>query len=134
MRLRMTIAVAGVLMLLTLGCSDNTISYPIGDGGWQIGITLAGFPPRVDDLPVFISIQIDVVNLTDGQRPGDGSIVVVTSSGGSFVNGLAEIELGTLNGRVVTELEISRPGTYEVTAEYPQEACTTAVEFSIGLE
>lgn len=134
MKLRMTIAVAGVLMLLTLGCSDNSISYPVGDGGWQIGITLGEYPPRVDDLPVLISLRADVINLTDGQRPPDGSIVVFTSSGGSFVNGLTEIEIGTVNGRVDTELEIHRPGTYEVTAEYPQGDCTIDVEFSIGLE
>ncbi len=134
MKNRMIVAALGALVLLTMGCSDNEISYPTGDGGWQIGISLGLIPPRMTDVPVFISIQADVINLTDGHRPADGSVVVFKSSGGSFVNGLAEIELATLDGRAVTELEIPLPGTYEVTVEYPEESCTAVATFSVGLE
>lgn len=134
MKNRMIAAVLGVLLIVTMGCSDNEISYPTGDGGWQIGLSLGLIPPRMTDIPVYISIQADVINLTDGHRPADGSVVVFTSSGGWFVNGLAEIELATLDGRVVTELEIPLPGTYEVTVEYPQESCVAATTFSVGLE
>lgn len=134
MKHRVTIAVLGALVLMTMGCSDNEISYPTGDGGWQIGITLSEIPPRIYDVPVFISIQADVINLTDGDRPPDGSVMVFTTSGGSFVNGQTEIELATAGGRVVTELEIRLPGTYEVTIEYPQESLTVVTVFSVGLE
>ncbi len=134
MKQRMIIAALGALVLLTLGCSDNEISYPTGDGGWQIGIDLGEIPPRIHDVPVLVSIQADVINLTNGDRPPDGSVLVFTTSGGSFPNGLTEIELATLNGRVVTELEIQLPGTYQVEIEYPQESCTVLTEFSVGLE
>jgi len=134
MKHKVMIAALGTLVLLTMGCSDNEISYPTGDGGWQIGITLSEIPPRIYDVPVFISIQADVINLTDGHRPPDGSVVVFTTSGGSFTNGLTEIELATADGRVVAELEIRLPGTYEVTIEYPQESCTVVTTFTVGLE
>ena len=134
MKQRMIVAALGALVLLTLGCSDNEISYPIGDGGWQIGLALGEIPPRIYDVPVLISIQADVINLTNGNRPPDGDILIFTASGGSFPNGLTEIELATLNGRVVTELEIQLPGTYEVEVEYPQEFCTVLAVFSVGLE
>lgn len=134
MKHRMMIAALGALVLLTMGCSDNEITYPTGDGGWQIGVTLGEIPPRIYDVPVFISIQADVINLTDGRRPPDGSVMVFTTSGGSFVNGQSEIELATVDGRVVTELEIRLPGTYEVTIEYPQESCTVVTVFTVGLE
>ena len=134
MKQRMIVAVLGALVLLTVGCSDNEISYPTGDGSWQIGITLGVIPPRIDDVPVSISIQADVINLSNGNRPPDGAVLLFTSSGGSFVNGETEIELGTVNGRTITELEIEIPGTYRVEVEYPQESCTAVFEFSIGLE
>jgi hypothetical protein len=134
MKHRVMIAALGALVLVTMGCSDNEISYPTGDGGWQIGVTLSEIPPRIYDVPVFISIQADVINLTDGHRPPDGSVVVFTSSGGSFVNGETEIDLATVGGRAVTELEIRLPGTYEVTIEYPQESCTVVTVFTVGLE
>ncbi len=134
MKQKMIIAALGALVLLTLGCSDNEISYPTGDGGWQIGISLGEIPPRIYDVPVLVSIQADVINLTNGDRPPDGSVLVFTASGGSFPNGLTEIELATLDGRVVTELEIQSPGTYQVEIEYPQESCTVLTEFSVGLE
>lgn len=134
MKHRMIVTVLGALLLLTLGCSDNEISYPTGNGGWQIGIDLGEIPPRINDVPVLISIQADVINLTDGDRPPDGSVLVFTASGGSFANGLTEIELGTVDGRVVTELEIQLPGTYELEVEFPQESCTVLAVFSIGLE
>jgi len=134
MKQRMIVALLGVLVLLTVGCSDNEISYPIGDGGWQIGITLGEIPPRIDDVPVSISIQADVINLSNGNRPPDGSPLVFTSSGGSFVNDETEIELSTVNGRTVTELVIAIPGTYRVEVEYPQEACIVVFEFTVGLE
>jgi len=121
-------------ILVTPGCSDNEISYPTGDGGWQIGIALGEIPPRIDDVPVTISIEADIINLTNGDRPADGAIVAFTTSGGAFANGLTEIELTTTDGRVVTELEIELPGTYEVTVEYPQQECTAVFGFSIGLE
>ena len=100
----------------------------------QIGIDLGVIPPRIYDVPVLISIQADVINLTNGDRPPDGSVLVFIASGGSFVNGLTEIELGTVDGRVITELEIQLPGTYELEVEFPQESCTVSAVFSIGLE
>ena len=127
------IAVFAVL-LLTIGCSDNQISYPTGDGGWQIGITLSEFFPTIDVIPVVVRIRADVINLTDGNRPADGSVLVFMSSGGTFVNGLTEIELSTLDGWAETELEIQLPGTYEVEVAYPQESCSVVTVFSIGLE
>ena len=73
-------------------------------------------------------------SLTNGDRPPDGSVLVFTASGGSFVNGLTEMEPGTVDGRVVTELEIQLPGTYELEIEFPQESCTVLAEFTVGLE
>ena len=134
MKHRMIVTALGALLLLTMGCSDNGIDYPIGDGGWQIGLDLGEIPPRIYDVPVSISIQADVINLTNGDRPTDGSVLIFTTSGGSFVNGLTEIELGTVDGRVVTELEIQLPGKYELEIEFPQESCTVLAVFSIGLE
>jgi hypothetical protein len=134
MKQRMIVAVLGALVLLTVGCADNEISYPIGDGGWQIGITLGVIPPKIDEPPVSISIQADVINFSNGNRAPDGSVLVFTASGGSFVNGLTEIDLSTVNGRAITELEIWIPGTYQVEVEYPQESCTAVFEFTIGLE
>jgi len=134
MKHKIVIAALGALMLLTMGCSDNEITYPIGEGGWEIGVDLGVIPPRINDVPVLISIQADVINLTDGQRPPDGSVLVFTTSGGSFVNGLTEIELGTVDGTVVTDLEIRSPGTYELEIEFPQGSCTVLAEFSVGLE
>jgi hypothetical protein len=131
---RMLIAVLGALILLTLGCSDSEISYPVGEGGWEIGLDLGEIPPRIYDVPVTISIQADVINLTDGDRPTDGSVLIFTTSGGSFVNGLTEIEFGTIDGRVITELEIQLPGTYDLEVEFPQGSCTVSAVFSIGLE
>lgn len=134
MKHRMIVIAFGALVLLTMGCSDNEISYPTGNGGWQIGIDLGVIPPRINDVPVLISIQADVINLTNGDRPPDGSVLVFIASGGSFVNGLTEIELGTVDGRVITELEIQLPGTYELEVEFPQESCTVSAVFSVGLE
>ncbi len=134
MKHRMIVTTLGVLLLLAMGCSDSGITYPTGDDGWQIGLDLGEIPPRIYDVPVLISIQADVINLTNGDRPLDGSVLVFTASGGSFVNGLTEIELGTVDGRVVTELEIRLPGTYELEVEFPQESCTVLAVFSIGLE
>lgn len=123
-----------MLALLTLACGDDGISFPTGDGGWQVGITLGVIPPRIDDVPVLIEIRADVINLTDGDRPVDGSMVVFTSSGGRFSNGLNEIELGTADGSVGDVLEIQLPGTYEVEAAFPEESCAAVVQFSVGLE
>jgi len=134
MKHKMIIAALGAVVLLTMGCSDSGISYPTGDGGWQIGIDFGEIPPRIYDVPVLISIQADVINLTNGDRPLDGSILVFTASGGSFVNDQTEIELGTVDGRVVTELEIQLPGTYQVEIEFSQGSCTVKAEFSVGLE
>jgi hypothetical protein len=130
----MIVAALGFLVLLTVGCSDDGISYPTGDGGWQIGISLGVIPPRIDDVPALISIQADVINLDNGQRSPDGAVLVFTASGGAFVNGLTQIELATVGGRAGTELEIRLPGTYEVEVEYAQESCTAVSVFSIGLE
>jgi len=134
MKHKMIIAALGALVLLTMGCSDNGIDYPVGEGGWQIGVDLGVIPPRINDVPVLISIRADVINLTDGERPADGSILIFTSSGGAFDNGLTEIELGTVDGTVVTDLEIRSPGRYEVEIEFPQGSCTVLTEFSVGLE
>jgi len=134
MKHKMIITALGALVLLTMGCSDNEISYPTGDGGWQIGVDLGVIPPRINDVPVLISIQADVINLTNGDRPTDGSVLIFTTSGGSFVNGLTEIEFGTVDGRVITELEIRLPGTYDLEVEFPQGSCTVSAVFSIGLE
>jgi hypothetical protein len=127
-------AALAVLALLAPGCSDNEIDFPTGNGGWQIGLTLGVIPPRVGDVPVLVSIRADVINLTDGRRPADGAAVVFTSSGGAFPNGDPEIDLTTSAGRAETELLIRLPGTYRVEVEFPQESCTAAAEFTIGLE
>lgn len=134
MRHGMMVAAFGALLALTVGCGDSGISYPIDDGGWQIGVTLGEIPPRLYDASVLISVQADVINFTDGERPPDGSPVVFNTSGGSYPNGLTEIELGTVEGRAITELEIQLPGTYQVEIEYPQGSCTVITEFSVGLE
>lgn len=134
MKHRFIVAALGALLALTVGCGDNGISYPIDDGGWQIGVTLGEIPPRIYEVPVLISVQADVINLTDGERPPDGSSVVFNTTGGSYPNGLTEIQLGTVEGRAVTELEIQTPGTYRVEIEYPQGSCTVITEFSVGLE
>ena len=123
-----------LLALLTLACGDDGISFPTGDGGWQVGITLGEIPPRILEVPVLIEVRGDVINLTDGDRPVDGSVVAFTSSGGSFGNGLTEVELATVNGSAVAVLEIQLPGTYEVEVAYPQESCSAVTVFSVGLE
>ncbi|MCU0305598.1 MAG: hypothetical protein MUC56_16205 [Thermoanaerobaculales bacterium] len=127
-------AALGVLALLAPGCSDNEIDFPTGNGGWQIGLTLGVIPPRVGDVPVLVSIRADVINLTDGRRPADGAAVAFSSSGGAFPNGEPEIELVTSAGHAITELLIALPGTYRVEVAYPDESCTAAAEFTIGLE
>jgi len=81
-----------------------------------------------------VRIRADVINLTDGSRSADGSVLVFTASGGTFVNGLSEIAFSTLDGWAETELDIQLPGTYEVEVAYPQESCSVVTVFSIGLE
>jgi hypothetical protein len=134
MKQLLMMTVIGCLAFASLSCGDSGISYPTGDGGWQVAISLGVIPPRIDDVPVLISVRVDVINLTDGSRSPDGSTIVVTTTGGCFPNGESEIELPTTAGSVETELEIKLPGTYQVEAEYPEESCATTVEFSVGLE
>jgi hypothetical protein len=135
MRTALIALVVAVAMLVVSGCADDAeITYPTGDGGWQVGITLSEIPPRILEVPVVIEIKGDAINLTDGARSPDGDILVFCSSGGTFPNGMSDIELATIGGRAVTELVIESPGTYEVEVKYPDEMVSASVEFSIGLE
>ena len=134
MKNSIALIVLGAALLLSTGCSDSGITYPTGDGGWQVGISLSEIPPRIDDVPVFIEVQGDAINLTDGDRPPDGDVLVFSASGGAFANDLTEIELETVGGRAVAELRISLPGTYEVEVSYPEHSCSAISVFSIGLE
>ena len=132
-RTTLALVVAATLIVIC-GCSDNDITYPTGDGGWQVGLTLSEIPPTINDVPVTISVQGDAINLTTGARSPDGDILVFSTSGGTFPNGSSEIELATVDGTAVTELVIELPGTYEVEVVYPAQSCSASWAFSIGLE
>jgi hypothetical protein len=132
-RARLALIVAAALIVIG-GCSDNEITYPTGDGGWQVGLTLSEIPPTINDVPVAISVQGDAINLTTGARSPDGDILVFRTTGGTFPNESSEIELATIDGTAVTELVIELPGSYEVEVEYPDGSCSASWVFSIGLE
>jgi hypothetical protein len=135
MNIRTIALMAATVIVVGSGCSDDSgITYPTGNGGWQVGLTLSEIPPRMGDVPVIIEVQGDAINLTTGARSPDGAVLVFCSSGGSYPNGSSEIELGTVDGRAVTELVISLPGTYEVEVTYPDEMASASAVFSIGLE
>jgi hypothetical protein len=59
---------------------------------------------------------------------------VFSCPGGTFANGLDEIELETVEGRATAELEIAWPGTYEVEVVYPEQSCSATAVLSVGLE
>jgi hypothetical protein len=128
------IVAIGIGFLVTVSCSDSGITYPTGAGGWQVAISLSEIPPWIDDVPVSVAIQGDAINLSNGERPRDGAVLVFSASGGSFNNGLTEIELESFGGRAVAELEIVLPGTYEVEVAYPEQSCSAVAVFSVGLE
>ena len=84
-----------VLSLVALsGCDESTPTFPIGDGGWQVVLEIGRIPNPVDEYPVFIEIEAQVINLTDGRRPSDGAILLFETSAGTYENGLNEIEIG----------------------------------------
>jgi hypothetical protein len=130
----MTLVVLVAALLFSGSCSDDGITYPTGEGGWQVAIGLGQIPPWNDNEPVVVTVQAEAIDLTDGDRPADGSLLVFCASDGSFANGSAEIELGTVNGRATAELEIARPATYQIEVSYPDRSCSALVEFSYGLE
>jgi len=126
--------VLGIVLLAVSGCSDGEISYPTGNGGWQVAIGLSEIPPRIADVPVFIEVRGDAINLDNGDRPPDGSVLVFSSSGGLFDNSLTQIELETSDGWAIAQLKIDLPGTYEVEVAYPEQSCSAVSVFSVGLE
>jgi hypothetical protein len=134
MKTRTIVMIAATAMLAVCGCGDSDITYPTGNGGWQVGLTLSRIPPRMPDGPVLIEVRGDAIDLTTGARPPDGDILVFCTSGGTFPNESNEIELATVDGRAVTELVIELPGTYEVEVRYPDRLAAASAVFSIGLE
>ena len=115
------------------GCSDNGIDYPVGDGSWQLALSVADTPELIDEFPVFVSVLVQAVDLSSGARPQDGSVFELTASDGWFPNGLRKIELGAVGGVVETELRVNYPGWYEITAVMVEESAATSVRFSVGL-
>lgn len=120
-------------VVLLAGCGDNSTSYPIGDGGWQVVLEAAHISNPGDEYPVFVDISAQVINLTDGARPSDGSILEFTTSGGSYENGTPEIEIGTQAGAAETTLQIDHPGRYQISAEYLEESSTATMVITVGI-
>lgn len=118
---------------LLAGCSDDGIDYPVGDGSWQLALSVADTPDVIDEFPVFVSVLVQAVDLSSGARPQDGSVFELTASNGWFPNGLRQIDLGATGGVVETELRVDYPGWFEITAVMVEECASTTVRFSVGL-
>lgn len=118
---------------LLAGCSDDGIDYPVGDGSWQLALSVGDIPDPVEEMPAFVSVLVQAVDLSSGARPQDGAVFELTASNGWFPNGLRQIELGAVGGVVETELRADRPGWYEITAVMVEECASTTVRFSVGL-
>ena len=123
----------GLFVGLLVGCSDDGIDYPVGDGSWQLALSVGDIPEPIEELPAFISVQVQAVDLSSGARPPDGAVFELTTTAGWFPNGLRRIELGATGGSVETELRVDYPGWYEITAVLVEESACTAVRFSVGL-
>jgi len=121
--------IAGVLT----GCNDNSLSYPVGDGGWHLVVSTGRIPDNIDDYPVFVSIEAQAFDLSAGAQPADGTILVFSASDGVFANGLPDIELGMVEGRVDADLQIDHPGRYEVMVDFPEQDRSAVTTFDIGL-
>jgi hypothetical protein len=124
-----------VLSLVALsGCDESTPTFPIGDGGWQVVLEIGRIPNPVDEYPVFIEIEAQVINLTDGRRPSDGAILLFETSAGTYENGLNEIEIGMQDGVAGATLQVDQPGRYEVSAEYVEESTTVSTTIRVGFD
>jgi hypothetical protein len=132
MQPRLLACVVLLAVAILPGCNDADIDYPIGDGGWHLVLN-TGQVPTVGSYPVYIEIEGQVINLTDGGRPQDGAILLFSTSGGSYENGLTEIEKGMAAGKAVSTLQIDGPGRYEVSVEYVDQSCTVSTTVEVWL-
>jgi len=124
----------GYSILLLGGCGDDALDYPAGDGGWQLFLKIGDIPRTFVEYPLLIDLKGELVNLDSGTFAADGTVIVFGTSGGSFGNGLAEIEKTTSGGVATASLQVQKPGTYEVSVEYPELMVGTTVTFTVGLE
>jgi len=122
-----------VTAFLLLGCGDGDPNYPIGDGGWHLKLDVGRFPDNVEDYPLFITIEAQLIDLSTGADPPDGTVLVFRASDGTFENGLPDVEMSTVGGRAETTFRADHPGRYEVSVEYPVASSTAVTTFTVGL-
>lgn len=120
-------------MLVLTACGDNETNYPIGDGGWFIAIDVGRIPNGVTEYPILVDVEVEILNLDNGNPAADGSLVRLRVTPGSFDNDLPEIEKTLVDGQTTATLVISSPGSYDLEVEYPEgDSCATTC-FSVGL-
>jgi hypothetical protein len=130
---------ARIVLLLVMaiaalsGCGDYHPDDPIGEGGWLLTLETGRSPEVVHEYPVSVDVEALLFDLSTGNDPADGTVIVPTSSGGEFENGLASIDTATVDGRSATVLQIDQPGRYRITAEAPQHEVSCEQEIIVGL-
>jgi len=133
MKTSLKLAALSLLILSLTACNDGGPDYPIGEGGWFVSLEVGRIPNAGEGFPVSINIDAQAINLSDGSRPTDGSVLRFESSGGSFENGEAQIDIGMRSGAGGSVLQLDRPGRYEISAEYLDESCVTSTIIDVGI-
>lgn len=130
----MRIAVAGLCVVVAFGsllaCSDGQDRLALTNGGWLLTVSVNGFPGDHPEYPVSIRFKAHLVGVVSGANAEDGTVLVFRSSGGTFENGLEEIEATTVDGIAEATFTAEIPGAYEMSVKFGDEE--TRMTFSLS--